>query len=639
MANEESNMESIQAQLAALQLEIAEKDKTHKHEIAEKDKTHKHEIAEKDNAIAEKDKTHKQEIAEKDNAIAEKDNTIAERSLRRLKANAFTCLDRTSSVPHCASETHKKSKLIKSTINVKKFPDEAWNAPFTSQTDKEEFSVDSESMVVELAVRILQALIVGLGLKEQVYVSTNRVVAGVELDIVLLFGSQRIPFAAIEVKKPGRFNFDDGTIFQGEGGTAKEAGVTTGQHLDQLNAIRLFGFQSVFGMITNGNKWMLTSTTEVIEEVPDWDGDCDLGKVLRTIEPVPNDTSPEQNNVHLLEAPVVLIPISAAASEEEGSPKTEDSMEEVSMEEDSMKEDSMKEESSESANDRVLYASQVVDIEKKARGVVSMENVVQLIAEFLRLACGSFSKRTSKVVGNSFESCRVLDITCPQRCSFEKRTFNEGVVSGSYLFANAKCKLIYLVTSIGRGQHGDCCLGLSGDGKSYCAVKFFLKLKDNDPTKLATQELENWKTVYGNDKDLPLCRVGKLPNRGGYLCMPYLKPIPISERDKETKNVEEALRRFANCGYKHNDVRWRHFGWWKKKLFMCDLGNIEKLKTKDKDTWITESLLCLKDTRIATEKHNSTDTKNKPLASSTENGTEAASPVTKVQAAPKRKRV
>jgi hypothetical protein len=621
MANEES-VKSLQAQIAAMAKTIAEKDKTHKQEIAEKDKTHK------------------QEIAEKDKTIAEKDKTIAERSLRHLITNAFTYVDRTNSKPHCASKTHRKSKLIASNINVKEFPDEAWNASYTSPTDEKEFNVDSETMVVDPAVRILQALIVGLGLKQLVYVSSNRVVAGVELDIVLLYGSQRIPFAAIEVKKPGYEGFDDNIIFQGEDGNDTQAGVTTGQHLDQLNAIRLFGFQSVFGMITNGSKWMLTSTTKVIEEVPDWD--YDLGKVLRTNEPVPNDTSPEQNLIYLIEPPVVRIPILAAAavsvSEEEGLQKTKDSMEEDSMKEDSMEEDSTEEESSESANGRVLYASQVVHITKNAEGVVSGENVVQLIAEFLRLACGSFSKVTPKSVGNSLESCRVLHIEHPELCCFQKKTFTQGVQPGKYLLD--KCKLIYLVTSIGRGQHGDCCLGLSEDGTSCCAVKFFLKLKDDVPIlQLATQELENWKKVYGNDKDLPACRVGKLPNGGCYLCMPYLKPILISKRLEETENVEEALRRFAKSGYKHNDIRWRHFGGWNDKLFMCDLGDIEKLETEDADAWIAESLRCLEGKRIATEKHNSTPTKNMPLASSTVNGTEAASPVSKLQAVSKRKRV
>jgi hypothetical protein len=164
--------------------------------------------------------------------------------------------------------------------------------------------------------------------------------------------------------------------------------------------------------------------------------------VLRTNEPMPNDTSPEQNFLFLAESPTVRIPISAAAavSEEECSRKTEDSIAEES---------SVKSElDGTSEDDRVLYASQVVDI-KEIAGVVSGESVVQLIAEFLRLACESFSNITPKAIGNSMESCRVLDVNASRRCSFKKKMFSKGAQPGKYLLDT--CKIIYLVASIGRG--------------------------------------------------------------------------------------------------------------------------------------------------------------------------------------------
>jgi hypothetical protein len=398
----------------------------------------KQEISDIDKTIADKDKT----IADKDKTIADEDKTIAERSLRVLKTKAFVFVDRTDSEPHCASKTHSKSKLIETNIELKEFPDKVWDAAYMTPTKQKEFSVDSETMIVEQAVHILQALIDGLGLGELVYVSTNTIVAGVELGIVLLFGSQRIPFGVIEVKKSGKEGFDHKHIFQGEDSpvaASTKAGVTTGQHLDQLNAIGLFGFKSVFGMITNGNKWMITSTTAFSEEDPgrDWN----LDSVLRTREPAPNDTLPEQNLLFLAESPMVRIPISAAAavSEEECSRKTEDSMEESSVK--SELDDT-------SEDDRVLYASQVVDI-KEIAGAVSGKSVVQLIAEFLRLACESFSTITPKTIGNSMASCRVLDINASRRCSFKKKMFSKGAQPGKYLLDT--CKIIYLVASIGRG--------------------------------------------------------------------------------------------------------------------------------------------------------------------------------------------
>jgi hypothetical protein len=77
--------------------------------------------------------------------------------------------------------------------------------------------------------------------------------------------------------------------------------------------------------------------------------------------------------------------------------------------------------------------------------------------------------------------------------------------------------------------------------------------------QLANEELENWDEVYRNE-DLSACRVGTLPNDGSYLCMPYLKPISIHQRLEQKEHVKKALERFAKSGYKHNDIRWSHFG-------------------------------------------------------------------------------
>jgi hypothetical protein len=142
-------------------------------------------------------------------------------------------------------------------------------------------------------------------------------------------------------------------------------------------------------------------------------------------------------------------------------------------------------------------------------------------------------------------------------------------------------------------------LGLSGEGNGCCAVKFFLRRDDRNPRVLADKELENWTKVYG--KVLPACRVGKLPNNAGYLCMPYLQPIPRNQRLQEMNNVKEALKSFAESGYKHNDIRWRHFGSYEGKMYLCDLGHIEELTEADSETWIEESLRLLEKKRIETE--------------------------------------
>jgi hypothetical protein len=99
-----------------------------------------------------------------------------------------------------------------------------------------------------------------MGIRDLVSIATNRIIAGIECDIVLLYGtgSQRIPFSAIKVKKPGTQRFDE-IIFSTSSDDNKGAGIIAGQHFDQLCALECMDYTSLLGMITNGNKWMITS--------------------------------------------------------------------------------------------------------------------------------------------------------------------------------------------------------------------------------------------------------------------------------------------------------------------------------------------------------------------------------------------
>ena len=125
--------------------------------------------------------------AAKQEAAAAKEG-LAERSLLALKTSGIVFVDRTATIPHCALDTHARSKLKSTVVKLQAFPDKVWGAPYTLPVEKKGVSVDSEAMVVSRVVEIIQALIVGLGLQELVQVATHRTVAGVELDVVLLFG-------------------------------------------------------------------------------------------------------------------------------------------------------------------------------------------------------------------------------------------------------------------------------------------------------------------------------------------------------------------------------------------------------------------------------------------------------------------
>jgi len=114
---------------------------------------------------------------------------------------------------------------------------------------------------------------------------------------------------------------------------------------------------------------------------------------------------------------------------------------------------------------------------------------------------------------------------------------------------------------------------------------------------LANKEYKNWKNIYGNPGyGPPMCRQLKLLE-GRCLVMPYLKPIPesrrvdlLKKRRGEGESIKETLRNFAKSGYKHEDVKWRHFGLWKDKIFLLDLGKVAKVEKNDIDSWVDETL-------------------------------------------------
>ena len=74
--------------------------------------------------------------------------------------------------------------------------------------------------------------------------------------------------------------------------------------------------------------------------------------------------------------------------------------------------------------------------------------------------------------------------------------------------------------------------------------------------------------------------------------MPYLTPIPKAEHLARVADgsVEDALKRFADSGFKHDDICWRHFGTWNDRLYLLDLGQISELSFEDRQEWVHGSV-------------------------------------------------
>jgi hypothetical protein len=439
-------------------------------------------------------------------------------------------------------------ELRKVDLDQVSVPEEVWNAPYTPPPEVKK-DIDSEAMVVAEVVKVLEAILAGLGVIDRVRIATNRIIAGIEIDIVFLLGSQRIPFAAIEVKKPGRENVKE-LVFSPDSKNGM-AGYVQGQNLDQLNALKLMGLKSVFGMITNGNTWMITGTAEwTLERKDDWDL-CNLKKEMREYwDATKAISSPEQLTLEL---------------KENGTAYSEDVP-------------------------RKLFVSQHVSLP-------ITDDVIKLVAMFICLACNSISQPSLGKLDLNNLSCRVLNLHEREGtrmcCSFKKLTLPKVDFTSCVDFENAKN--IYLIHHLGSGESGDCCLAVTKTGdQKCCVVKFFLKQEgESTRRQLAIKEWKNWKEIYWESGFLPKGHLGYLPNDDGYICMPYLKPIPMAQRSSRIidGSVEKALRHFLEVGFKHDEVYWRHFGFFEKHLYLLDLGGVTKFGPgDDKEKWVEASL-------------------------------------------------
>jgi hypothetical protein len=110
--------------------------------------------------------------------------------------------------------------------------------------------------------------------------------------------------------------------------------------------------------------------------------------------------------------------------------------------------------------------------------------------------------------------------------------------------------------------------------------------------QVAKREHQNWKTIYGKSKYGPPMSKRLKIAEGYCLVMPYLKPIPDSDRHTLLESeIKKTLKKFAKeSGYKHEDVKWRHFGYWGKEIFLLDLERVAKIETNEIDSWVTETL-------------------------------------------------
>jgi len=175
--------------------------------------------------------------------------------------------------------------------------------------------------------------------------------------------------------------------------------------------------------------------------------------------------------------------------------------------------------------------------------------------------------------------------------------------------------VVYVIHPLGNGDFGDCCLGVGNNGASCCAIKFFHHLSSYSSTKQAEDERMNWNKVYGDIEEIPKCFTWKIAGQEACLVMPYLQPVPANERLSllDDGTIRQTLKQFAKSGFTHSDVKWRHFGWFGKQLFMSDLSSIEKSSTGgDVSSWLEACLASLEKSSGTSRQNITPNRRNEP---------------------------
>ena len=162
------------------------------------------------------------------------------------------------------------------------------------------------------------------------------------------------------------------------------------------------------------------------------------------------------------------------------------------------------------------------------------------------------------------------------------------------------------------GDRANVCLGTSEDGGSCCAVKFYHANEADEQRALAEDECKNWETAYRRQACFAMAYA--LDVAGGHcLVMPYLHPVKPEERLRllDSGEIRNALEAFAESGFIHVEMQWRHIHIWRGKeesrIFIIDLENWSLKRCTNEvvvGKWIKRSIKHLRKTAKTKRKKN-----------------------------------
>jgi Family of unknown function (DUF5898) len=443
-------------------------------------------------------------------------------------------------------------------LNTSGIPDHVWGTPV--QINANEIRVQSENDVVVYLKSLYDAIIHGLGLEEKLCVVMTRMIAGIECDIIIAAKHTMHPLSVTEAKKPHSEPNDKNIFAPTMGQTSR----TVGQNYNQLHNVKfMMGLERVYGMISTGNSFMLTCTDQFLED--------ELACTQQVDDEVDESLQPNESPKQVDRVSTSSSHISPTAAKN-------------------------------------LFTSQIVQRESGATNPDTNKTILIMMILQVHKAHVNLillNKRGGPVSGlpeKGLVYSRQIELVRKDREGFRQNfkafRLRKGWRKSSESYVNDSDD-VNLLTILGSGASGDCCFGISENQKRSCAVKFFWR----NSLEQAEMEKANWDRIYWKSSFKTI--VVPLGEKAGCLVMPYVKISSLDRTDvlQCDADLRAALREFASSKiegtyFLHQEVKWRHLGYFQEKLMLVDLGSVEETSSKDAlEKWIDDSVKTLTETK------------------------------------------
>jgi Family of unknown function (DUF5898) len=180
---------------------------------------------------------------------------------------------------------------------------------------------------------------------------------------------------------------------------------------------------------------------------------------------------------------------------------------------------------------------------------------------------------------------KVTGITHP---SITRPSITRPSITRTNSMRSTKNKDLFLVDYLGSGSTSVVYRALTLDGDD-CVVKMIVAVADdkkvNTPKDLekemerkVTSEVNAYQDIYGSGFGRYVWK--KTLNNFECVIMPFFEPIKKEQRELCLPEIKEILNKFKSkkVAYKECDQLWRHVGSFNNKIYLFDLGDLEKIR-------------------------------------------------------------